>query len=144
MRILSEGGFGRVYAGERRSDSKPVAIKHIPKKFVQVNCQGIVYDEILDVVLMDQAASHLCGGSFENRAVIGLMDTFELEKEVLIVMERQLESVDMFDFLKVKLIPEGQAKVVFKQIVNTTLLMHRNGINAGLLFLADTGARRIN
>uniref|UniRef100_A0A8C5E8A0 non-specific serine/threonine protein kinase n=1 Tax=Gouania willdenowi TaxID=441366 RepID=A0A8C5E8A0_GOUWI len=35
----------------------------------------------------------------------------------------------MFDYLnKVEHIPEAQAKVIFKQIVNTALLMHRNGV----------------
>ncbi|XP_028322056.1 serine/threonine-protein kinase pim-1-like [Gouania willdenowi] len=130
--MLCVGGFGLVYAGKRRCDSKPVAIKHIPKKtvkFVQVNCQGNVYHEILEVVLMEQAAGRLCNGSFENRAVIDVMETFALKTEVIIVMERPPNTVDMFDYLnKVEHIPEAQAKVIFKQIVNTALLMHRNGV----------------
>uniref|UniRef100_A0A8C5G8Z4 non-specific serine/threonine protein kinase n=1 Tax=Gouania willdenowi TaxID=441366 RepID=A0A8C5G8Z4_GOUWI len=71
-KLLGEGGFSQVYAGERRSTSTPVAIKHISKKDV-----------------------------FENPAVIGLMDVFHLETEV---------------------------KVIFKQIINAALLMHKNGV----------------
>uniref|UniRef100_A0A8C5DAR9 non-specific serine/threonine protein kinase n=1 Tax=Gouania willdenowi TaxID=441366 RepID=A0A8C5DAR9_GOUWI len=116
--LLGEGGYSQVYAGERRSTSTPVAIKHIRKKnvqFVKVNCQGNVYDEILEV--------------FENPAVIGLMDTFHLETEVIIVMERPPDTVDgQIYLLEVQYIPEDQIKVIFKQIINAALLMHKNGV----------------
>ncbi|XP_028313938.1 serine/threonine-protein kinase pim-2-like [Gouania willdenowi] len=131
-KLLGEGGFSQVYAGERRSTSTPVAIKHISKKDVQlvkVNCQGNVYDEILEVFLMEQAAGRLCDGSFENPAVIGLMDVFHLETEVIIVMERPPDTVDGFDYLfEVNHIPEDKVKVIFKQIINAALLMHKNGV----------------
>ncbi|XP_028313937.1 serine/threonine-protein kinase pim-1-like [Gouania willdenowi] len=131
-KLLGEGGFSQVYAGECRSTSTPVAIKHISKKDVQlvkVNCQGNVYDEILEVFLMEQAAGRLCDGSFENPAVIGLMDVFHLETEVIIIMERPPDTVDGFDYLfEIKHIPEDQVKVIFKQIINAALLMHKNGV----------------
>uniref|UniRef100_A0A8C5GY55 Serine/threonine-protein kinase 1 n=1 Tax=Gouania willdenowi TaxID=441366 RepID=A0A8C5GY55_GOUWI len=107
--LLGEGGYSQVYAGECRSTSTPVAIKHIPKK--------------------DQAAGRLCDGSFENPAVIGLVDTFELETEVIIVMERPPDTVDGHDYMfKVKHVPEDQVKIIFKQIINAALLMHKNGV----------------
>ncbi|XP_028297773.1 serine/threonine-protein kinase par-1-like [Gouania willdenowi] len=129
--LLGEGGFSQVYAGECRSTSTPVAIKHIQKEdvqFVKVNCQGNVYKEILEVFLMEQAAGRLCDGSFKNPAVIGLMDTFELETEVIIVMERLPDTVDMFDYLLEVRVPEDQAKIIIKQIINAALLMHKNGV----------------
>uniref|UniRef100_A0A8C5DEI5 Serine/threonine-protein kinase n=1 Tax=Gouania willdenowi TaxID=441366 RepID=A0A8C5DEI5_GOUWI len=130
--LLGEDGFSQVYAGERRSTSTPVAIKHISKKdvqFVKVNCQGNVYDEILEVFLLEQAAGRLCDGSFENSAVIGLMDTFHLETEVIIVMEQPPDTVDGQIYLfEVQYIPEDQIKVIFKQIINAALLMHKNGV----------------
>uniref|UniRef100_A0A8C5GUL2 non-specific serine/threonine protein kinase n=1 Tax=Gouania willdenowi TaxID=441366 RepID=A0A8C5GUL2_GOUWI len=132
LEMFAKGGFSQIYAGERRSNSTPVAIKHIPKKNVQhvrVKCLGNVYDEILEVVLMKQAAGRLCDGSFENPAVIGLMDTFNLGTEVIIVIERPPYAVDMHDFLnEVKRIPEGQTMAIFKQIINTALLTHKNGV----------------
>ncbi|XP_028320800.1 serine/threonine-protein kinase pim-1-like [Gouania willdenowi] len=129
--LLCKGGFSEVYTGECRSTSTPVVIKHISKKdveFVKVNCQGNVYDEILEVVLMEQAAGRLCDGSFENPAVIGLMDIFHLKTEVIIVMERLPDTVDGLDYICEEPVPEGQAKVIFKQIVNAALLMHKNGV----------------
>uniref|UniRef100_A0A8C5E6F5 Serine/threonine-protein kinase 1 n=1 Tax=Gouania willdenowi TaxID=441366 RepID=A0A8C5E6F5_GOUWI len=130
--LLGEGGYSQVYAGERRSTSTPVAIKHISKKdvqFARVNCQGNVYDEILEVFLLEQAAGRLCDGSFENPAVIGLMDVFNLGTEIIIVMERSPDTVDGQNYLfQLKYIPEEQVKVIFKQIINAALLMHKNGV----------------
>uniref|UniRef100_A0A8C5GVW8 Serine/threonine-protein kinase 1 n=1 Tax=Gouania willdenowi TaxID=441366 RepID=A0A8C5GVW8_GOUWI len=131
MKTTFHRGFSQVYAGECRSTSTPVAIKHIQKEdvqFVKVNCQGNVYKEILEVFLMEQAAGRLCDGSFKNPAVIGLMDTFELETEVIIVMERLPDTVDMFDYLLEVRVPEDQAKIIIKQIINAALLMHKNGV----------------
>uniref|UniRef100_A0A8C5HRE9 non-specific serine/threonine protein kinase n=1 Tax=Gouania willdenowi TaxID=441366 RepID=A0A8C5HRE9_GOUWI len=106
--MLGKGGFSQVYAGDCWSNFTPVTIKHIPKKegqFVRVNCHGNVYNEILEVVLMEQAS------------------------EVIIVMERLTDTVDGYDYYtKVKRIPEGLAKVIFKQIVNITLRMRKNGV----------------
>uniref|UniRef100_A0A8C5EV46 Serine/threonine-protein kinase n=1 Tax=Gouania willdenowi TaxID=441366 RepID=A0A8C5EV46_GOUWI len=113
--VLGEGGFGAVYAGIRRSDSKQVAIKHIPKE---------------KVVFMAQAAGLLCNGSKENHGVIGLLDVYDLEEEVLIVMERPEKSMDIFDFVKERdgQISESEAKSILKQVVDAALLMHNNGI----------------
>ncbi|XP_028330070.1 serine/threonine-protein kinase pim-1-like [Gouania willdenowi] len=131
-KLLGEGGFSKVYAGECRSTSTPVAIKHISKEdveYVKVNCQGNVYNEILEVFLLDQAAGRLCDGSFKNPAVIGLMDVFHLETEVIIVMERLPDTVDGIDYLyEVNHIPEDKIKVIFTQIINAALLMHKNGV----------------
>uniref|UniRef100_A0A8C5GIX2 non-specific serine/threonine protein kinase n=1 Tax=Gouania willdenowi TaxID=441366 RepID=A0A8C5GIX2_GOUWI len=101
--LLGEGGYSQVYAGE--------------------------YVRFARVFLMEQAAGRLCDGSFENPAVIGLMDTFELETEVIIVMERPPDTVDGHDYMfKVKHVPEDQVKIIFKQIINAALLMHKNGV----------------
>uniref|UniRef100_A0A8C5GJQ8 non-specific serine/threonine protein kinase n=1 Tax=Gouania willdenowi TaxID=441366 RepID=A0A8C5GJQ8_GOUWI len=88
--LLGEGGYSQVYAGECRSTSTPVAIKHIPKKDVRFA---------------------------------------RLETEVIIVMERPPDTVDGHDYMfKVKHVPEDQVKIIFKQIINAALLMHKNGV----------------
>uniref|UniRef100_A0A8C5G5C2 Serine/threonine-protein kinase 1 n=1 Tax=Gouania willdenowi TaxID=441366 RepID=A0A8C5G5C2_GOUWI len=48
---------------------------------------------------------------------------------MIIVMERPPGTVDGHDYLfQVKYIPEDQVKVIFKQIINAALLMHKNGV----------------
>uniref|UniRef100_A0A8C5E438 non-specific serine/threonine protein kinase n=1 Tax=Gouania willdenowi TaxID=441366 RepID=A0A8C5E438_GOUWI len=85
-----------------------------------------------DVQLVKQAAGRLCDGSFENPAVIGFMDVFHLETEVIIIMERPPDTVNGLGYLKylfqIKHIPEDQVKVIFQQITNAALLMHKNGV----------------
>uniref|UniRef100_A0A8C5HGK5 non-specific serine/threonine protein kinase n=1 Tax=Gouania willdenowi TaxID=441366 RepID=A0A8C5HGK5_GOUWI len=132
FKAVGKGHSGVVVAGIRLSDSIPVAIKHIPIDKVQymwVKRDGCYCKEISEVVLMAQAAG-LCNGSWENRGVIGLLDVYELEDEVLIIMERPLKAMDLNDFYKMSegQIPEYEAKTIFQQLVTAALLTHRNGI----------------
>uniref|UniRef100_A0A8C5H8H6 Serine/threonine-protein kinase 1 n=1 Tax=Gouania willdenowi TaxID=441366 RepID=A0A8C5H8H6_GOUWI len=131
--VLGEGGYGAVYAGIRRSDSKQVAIKHIPKEnvtYMLVYCQKRFHVWVSEVVFMAQAAGLLCNGSKENHGIIGLLDVYDLEEEVLIVMERPEKSMDIFEFVEQQdgQISESKAKSILKQVVDTALLMHNNGI----------------
>ncbi|XP_028303394.1 serine/threonine-protein kinase pim-2-like [Gouania willdenowi] len=79
---------------------------------------------------MAQAAGLLCNGSKENHGVIGLLDVYDLEEEVLIVMEHPGKSMSIFDFVEQRdgQISEREAKSILKQVVDAALLMHNNGI----------------
>ncbi|XP_028319254.1 serine/threonine-protein kinase pim-2-like [Gouania willdenowi] len=133
FKAVGKGHSGVVFAGIRLSDSKLVAIKHIPIDKVQymwVKKNGFYCKEISEVVLMAQAAGLFCNGSWANRGVIGLLDVYELEDEVLIIMERPLKAMDLNDFYEMSegQIPEYEAKTIFQQLVTAALLTHRNGI----------------
>uniref|UniRef100_A0A8C5GNQ9 Serine/threonine-protein kinase 1 n=1 Tax=Gouania willdenowi TaxID=441366 RepID=A0A8C5GNQ9_GOUWI len=133
FKAIGKGHSGVVFAGIRLSDSKFVAIKHIPIDNVQymlVKRDGCYCKEISEVVLMAQAAGQFRNGSWANRGVIGLLDVYELQDEVLIIMERPLKAMNLNDFYEMSegQIPEYAAKTIFQQLVTAALLTHRNGI----------------
>ncbi|XP_028293240.1 serine/threonine-protein kinase pim-2-like [Gouania willdenowi] len=130
---LGEGGFGSVFAGTRIADAKDVAIKHIPKdkvRYMIVKFQDEYFLEISEVVLMAQAAGLLCQGSVSNPGVIGLVDVFEFESEVLIITDRSCCEMDMDRFYNLinGQITERETKVIFKQLVDVSIRMHKNGV----------------
>uniref|UniRef100_A0A8C5EL80 non-specific serine/threonine protein kinase n=1 Tax=Gouania willdenowi TaxID=441366 RepID=A0A8C5EL80_GOUWI len=101
--VLGEGSFGTVYAGIRRSDLTQVAVKHIPKEkvtYMWVRYQNSFYLCVSEVILMAQAAGLLYNSSDENRGIIGLIDVYDLEEEVLIVMELPKKSMDISKYIE--------------------------------------------
>ncbi|XP_049896958.1 serine/threonine-protein kinase pim-1-like [Epinephelus moara] len=127
---LGEGGFGSVYAGVRNSDSLPVAIKRIPKarvKYRQVIINGMSHSLPLEAVLMMKVASgpHLVGQS----AAVTLLDWYDLDQEILLVMERPVPSMDLLDYVNsCDSLTEDQAKNIMKQLVEACIKMHSVGV----------------
>nr|XP_057905242.1 PDZ domain-containing protein GIPC1 isoform X3 [Doryrhamphus excisus] len=125
---LGEGGFGSVYAGYRKSDCFPVAIKYIPIEKVEsvfLYINGKVQKVPLEAWLMLQASS--LKNPDGTSAVVLLLDTYDLEQELVLVMERPVPSVDLFTYrTKYKLGPleEYEAKNIMKQLVDTAIKMH--------------------
>ncbi|XP_019734804.1 serine/threonine-protein kinase pim-2-like [Hippocampus comes] len=125
---LGEGGFGSVFAGYRKSDYFPVAIKYIPIEKVEsvfLYINGKVQKVPLEAWLMLQASS--LKNADGSSAVVLLLDTYDLEKELVLVMERPVPSVDLFTFrTKYKLGPleEYEAKNIMKQLVDAAIKMH--------------------
>ncbi|XP_057673653.1 serine/threonine-protein kinase pim-1-like isoform X2 [Corythoichthys intestinalis] len=125
---LGEGGFGSVYAGYRKSDCFPVAIKYIPIEKVEsvfLYINGKIQKVPLEAWLMLQASS--LKNADGSSAVVLLLDTYDMEKELVLVMERPVPSVDLFTFrTKYKLGPleEYEARNIMKQLVDAAIKMH--------------------
>uniref|UniRef100_A0A3B3Z613 non-specific serine/threonine protein kinase n=1 Tax=Periophthalmus magnuspinnatus TaxID=409849 RepID=A0A3B3Z613_9GOBI len=85
--ILGSGGFGSVFAGVRLDDAYNVAIKHIPREK-----DGVEYNLINEVALMVKVSQGNCP------ATISLLDCYELPEEVILVMERPVPSMDLYDY----------------------------------------------
>ncbi|KAL7376758.1 hypothetical protein ABVT39_015425 [Epinephelus coioides] len=128
---LGEGGFGAVYEGYRKNDMAPVAIKHIRKEKVlykEVVHNGEVFQVIEEVALMVKAA----GGADSpgKTAAISLLDCFDLEEELILVVERPVPSMDLHKYRRAKggYLQEHEAKIILKQMIDAAIEMHSNGV----------------
>uniref|UniRef100_A0A3Q3MT75 non-specific serine/threonine protein kinase n=1 Tax=Mastacembelus armatus TaxID=205130 RepID=A0A3Q3MT75_9TELE len=86
---LGEGGFGCVYAGIRKVDDFPVSITWF-------NLTSL-YMIPIEVLLMKKVA----GGpqSVGKSAAVSLLDWYDLDQEVLLVMERPVPCVDLLNYI---------------------------------------------
>jgi len=119
--VLGKGGFGIVYAGVRNRDGLRVAIKHVAK--VKIKEWGYIgMDRVpLEVCLMQRVS--------DVEGVVKFIDFFERHDSFIIVMERPEPCKDLFDFITEKGVLEEQlARNFFRQVVETVLACHRNGV----------------
>ncbi|XP_053703120.1 uncharacterized protein LOC128748405 isoform X1 [Synchiropus splendidus] len=94
--LLGEGGCGCVFAGFRRADNLPVAIKHISRQ----NHICTHFDEngklvFSEVAIMARVAS-------KKSSCVALLDWYLLEHELILVMERPVPSMDLFMYINTK------------------------------------------
>ncbi|XP_049589771.1 uncharacterized protein [Syngnathus scovelli] len=146
---IGEGGFGSVYAGHRKTDSNPVAIKYIPKtkvKNVPLSINGKVQKVPLEAIFMLQASS--IKNSDGKSAVISLLEICDLEKELVLIMERPVHSVALSTYLMRRtlgLLEEDEAK----QLVDAAIKMHAANIfhrdlkQENILLEASPGVTRV-
>lgn len=110
--VIGKGGFGVVYAANRKSDGLEVAVKEVLKETNN--------NVSLEVALMEQVNG--------VPGVITILDYFESTYFFYIVMER-FNSKDLFDFISEQgPINETLARDLFSQIVETVSLCHQKGV----------------
>ncbi|XP_072240015.1 serine/threonine-protein kinase pim-2-like [Leuresthes tenuis] len=129
--VIGKGGYGSVYAGYSKTDAVPVAIKHIPKE--NVCCTQKSHDDTVDKLTAEVALMVKAAGGVESSgrcAAITLLDHFNLEDEVILVMERPVPCVDLHKYRRRKggYLEETDAKVIFRQIMDAAIEMHSNGV----------------
>merc|ERR1712212_222504 len=113
---VGRGGFGVVYAAERKSNGLEVAVKEVSK-----DIDLLVDDNVpLEVALMQQVN--------DVPGVIKLLDYFDTSDSFYVVMER-FNSKDLFDFITEQgPLPEHLARDLFMQLVDTVSECHEKGV----------------
>jgi len=116
--ILGKGGFGTVFAAIRKKDKTHVAVKEVYKaKIIKKTADG---KTPLEVALMQQVK--------DVPGVIRIVDWFEMSESFFIVMEK-FNCQDLFDYISEHgPLKEAKARVMFKQVLNTVLMCHNNGV----------------
>uniref|UniRef100_G3NWT2 Serine/threonine-protein kinase n=1 Tax=Gasterosteus aculeatus aculeatus TaxID=481459 RepID=G3NWT2_GASAC len=124
---LNEGGCGSVFAGHRRADNLPVAIKHVPDRYIY--CKHVDNDGkqiSIEVAVMLKLAADSDGTSPHIR----MLDWYKLDKELILVLERPMPAVDFYNYLRRKggFLREEAAKVIISQLVDGAIDLKNKNI----------------
>ncbi|XP_073708524.1 serine/threonine-protein kinase pim-3-like [Garra rufa] len=118
-RLLGQGGFGSVYAGIRRSDGLPVAIKYVSKgrtpEKLKVKGHGRLPLEVALMTLVTSAPA--CPN------VLQLVEWFDRRRRYIMILERPVPCQDLQSFCEENgSLDEKLAKKVLLQLI--TALKH--------------------
>ncbi|XP_077448224.1 serine/threonine-protein kinase pim-2-like isoform X2 [Stigmatopora argus] len=127
-RLLAKGGGGSVFAGYRKVDIFPVAIKHIPKDnslSLQKNKDRVNMSS--EVAVMKKLAKDMPEG---RSPYVTLLDWYDLGQKIILVMERPIPAMDLTNYLCKKggSLEESEAKVILKQLVDVALKLQEQRI----------------
>ncbi|XP_034416794.1 serine/threonine-protein kinase pim-1-like [Cyclopterus lumpus] len=141
---LGEGGYGCVYAGYRREDNLPVAIKHI-----MIDEELLFHEDSdgLQIPMEVAVLRKLEAQSEQHSASIDLLDWYVVDQELILVLERPMPAVDLFDYIQDKggYLKEKEAKIIMKQLVDAAIdlqekhIFHRDIKTENLLI--ETGMK---
>lgn len=124
--LLGRGGFGSVFSGQRLSDGLQVAIKQISFDRVLhwTRLPGSARLVPLEVALLLRLSE--VGG---HRGVVQLLDWFQVEEHFLLVLERPVQSRDLFDYITENgPLSERLAQRFFVQLVEALRFVHSQGV----------------
>ncbi|XP_061580291.1 serine/threonine-protein kinase par-1-like [Cololabis saira] len=128
--LLGEGGFGSVFAGYRKSDHLQVAIKHVQNDKVVCKHKGRdgreVSVEVAAMLKLQKANS----GSAGQSAAVSLLDWYDLDQELILVMERPMPSEDLSTYIWKNGGPleEDEARIILKQLLDAAVHLQANKI----------------
>ncbi|XP_048117712.1 LOW QUALITY PROTEIN: serine/threonine-protein kinase pim-1-like [Alosa alosa] len=113
--MLGKGGYGCVYAGTRKSDGLPVAIKVVARaralKYITMPADGVSLP--LEVALMRIVSAPECPN------IAKLLEWFEGPIVFIFVLERPVPCMDLLNYCRrlPSRLSENQAKHIMRQVV---------------------------
>ncbi|XP_062243295.1 serine/threonine-protein kinase pim-2-like [Platichthys flesus] len=127
---LGAGGCGTVFAGFRKEDNVPVAIKHIPHE--NLLCKPVCLNGKMlptEVAIMMKLTAKK-NDSVGKSAPVALLDWYDLGHELIVVMERPVPAVDLSTYIKRKkgCLRESKAKTIMKQLVDAAIGLEQNRV----------------
>ncbi|XP_069371520.1 serine/threonine-protein kinase pim-1-like isoform X1 [Paralichthys olivaceus] len=129
MDQLGEGGFGTVFAGYRREDCLPVAIKHIKDKNLLPPLSPYGKELPAEVAIMLKLTVEK-DDSPGMCAPIELLDWYDLGHELILVLERPVYAVDLHDHVALNggSLQEWEAKIIMTQLVDAAIGLEKRQI----------------
>ncbi|XP_076829306.1 serine/threonine-protein kinase pim-1-like isoform X1 [Brachyhypopomus gauderio] len=125
--LLGTGGCGAVYAGVRDADGKQIAIKIVPRSDKEqfITVPGETRSLPLEVALMEMVCKPP-----HCEHIVELLEWFECEDCFILILERPIPCMDLFDFLVLHQfqLPEPQARLIMHQVVQAVLHCHDRGV----------------
>ncbi|XP_067225198.1 serine/threonine-protein kinase pim-2-like [Chanodichthys erythropterus] len=123
--LLGQGGFGSVYAGTRRSDGLPVAIKYVSKgrtnKRLKVEGKGLLPLEVALMTWVNSAPA--CPN------VLQLVEWFDCPTDYIMILERPVPCQDLQSFYEENgCLDESLAKKVLVQLITALKHCERRGV----------------
>ncbi|XP_068445238.1 uncharacterized protein [Clinocottus analis] len=117
---LGRGGCGCVFAGFRREDNLPVAIKCIPVDNILKQTDNVGRNLSIEVAVMLRLQDET---SEPVRAPVLLLDWYDLDQELILVHERPVPSKDLHCYVQDNggSLPEEEAKIILKQLVDAAI-----------------------
>ncbi|XP_062419468.1 serine/threonine-protein kinase pim-1-like [Pungitius pungitius] len=124
---IGQGGSGSVFAGHRRADNLPVAIKHIPNENVWFTHEDNNGNTIsIEVAIMLKLSAESEGTS----PYASLLDWYQMERELVLVMERPIHAKSFWSYLRAEGVSmtEEEVKIILRQLVDVALDLKRKDI----------------
>ncbi|XP_023147575.2 serine/threonine-protein kinase pim-1-like [Amphiprion ocellaris] len=121
---FSAGGCGAVFAGYRKVDNLPVAIKRVQKDripYKQKDQSGKWVS--VEVVVMQKLG---CG----SPGSVSLLDWYDLQQEIILVLERPIPAHDLHTHIEANggCLEEQEVKIIMKQLVDAAIHLQSQGI----------------
>ncbi|RWR99156.1 serine/threonine-protein kinase pim-1-like protein, partial [Dinothrombium tinctorium] len=114
-----KGGFGMVYAGIRLIDNKPVAIKTI--KIERLKNWEKERQIPIEITLLEKVKT--------INGVIRIIEWYKVWKYFFIVMERNENEIDLFNFItERKFLNENLAVSIFTEVLNAIISCYNVGV----------------